>query len=156
MVVWKACVTVFVFGVVAAMANLVFALDVPLSETKDQLQLKYEVTAADLGNGRVDFALLVSDEGSLKPLDSIDLVISSGSRCGGANDLSLSLATVTHEGKISTHVVLSKELAARADFRLRNFSLNVDKEPYKFYYHSIPLAPSLKSAKMTEQLPQRG
>ena len=153
MLVWKACVTVFVFGVVAAMANLVFALDVPLSETKDQLQLKYAVTAEDIGNGRVDFALLVSDEGRLKPLDSIDLVISSGSRCGGGNELSLSLATVTHEGRISTHVVLSKELAARAEFRLRNFSLNVHKEPYKFYYHSIPLAPYLDLARATEPSP---
>jgi len=145
MLVWRACVTAVVFGVVAAVANFVFALDVPLSETKDQLQLKYAVTAEELGDGRIDFALLVSDEGRLKPLDAIDLVISSGSRCGGASDLSLSLATVAHAGRISTHVVLSKDLAARAEFRLRNFSLNVDTEPYKFYYHSIALAPYLST-----------
>ncbi|HVW00047.1 MAG TPA: hypothetical protein VHB77_06900 [Planctomycetaceae bacterium] len=154
MLVRKTCVTALVFGIVAVVANLVFALDVPLPETKDQLGLKYDVAAEDLGNGRVDFVLTVRDEGRLKPLDSVDLVISGGARCGGANDLSLSLATTSREGKITTHVLLSKDLAARAEFRLRNYSLNGETQPFKYYYHSIALAPSLDAAKVTEQLSQ--
>ncbi|HVW00048.1 MAG TPA: hypothetical protein VHB77_06905, partial [Planctomycetaceae bacterium] len=69
------CVSVFAFAAVALVANLVWALGFQLGQSKDELKLKYDLEVQDHGTGRVTAVLKIADEGRLKPLNSVDLVI---------------------------------------------------------------------------------
>ena len=46
-----------------------------LGQTKEELKLEYEVSVVDHGTGRVTVVLTLVDEGRLKPLDEVQLVI---------------------------------------------------------------------------------
>lgn len=115
-----------------------------LGETKEQLRLDYRVSVVDHGTGRVTVNLTIADEGRLKPLDSVDLVVPSkdGTNCV---DLSLSLATREVDGKRSVSVHLKRELAERAEIHLRTSSLDGKQEPLTWYYHAIPIAEYIKN-----------
>ena len=56
-------------------AGLVWAMGEQLGETKEQLKLKYDVSVKDHGTGRVTVTLTIADQGRLKPLTSVVLVI---------------------------------------------------------------------------------
>jgi hypothetical protein len=124
-------------------ATLAWAEGFGLGETKEQLKLKYDVSLEDHGTGRVTVNLTILDEGRLKPLDSVELVVPSND---GTNfvDLSLSLAPRRVDGKLMTYVHLKKEWAERAELRLKTSSLDGKQEELTWYFHAIPLAKYLK------------
>ncbi len=79
------------FAGVILTANVAHALGFQLGQTKEQLKLDYQVSVTDHGTGRVTVNVAIADEGRLKPLNSVDLVVRSKD---GTNfvDLSMKLA----------------------------------------------------------------
>jgi hypothetical protein len=135
-----------VFAGVVSAAGLAWALGFELGETKEQLKLKYDVSAADHGTGRVTVTLTIADEGRLAPLSrGVDLVVRSKDGSGYA-DLSVSLERTSVEGKQVMRAHLAKELAERAEIRLQTNHLDGKQEPRTWYYHRIPIADYLKAA----------
>jgi hypothetical protein len=138
----KLCVSLFAFAVVALVANLAWALGFQLGQSKDELKLKYDLEVQDHRTGRVTAVLKIADEGRLKPLNSVDLVIP-GSQKSGYMDLVVSLATSKEDGKLVVRAHLKKELAERAELQLKTSHLDGKAEPRSWYYYSIPLAPAM-------------
>ena len=135
----RLCVSLFAFAAVVLAASLAWALGAQLSESKAELKLKYNLEVSDHGTGRVTAVLKITDEGRLKPLDSVDLVIP-GSGKTGYMDLSVSLATSKEEGKTVARAHLKKELAERAELQLKTHALDGKSSARSWYYFSIPLA----------------
>ncbi len=134
-----------VFAVTVLAICLAWAEGFGLGETKEQLKLKYDVSVKDHGTGRVTVNLTITDQGRLKPLDSVDLVIPSKD---GTNfvDLSRSLATRKVDGKLLVRVHLKRELAERSEIQLRTSRLDGKQEALTWYFHAIPIAEYLKDS----------
>lgn len=135
----KFCLSATVFAAVPLVASLAWALGEGLSETKEQLKLQYDVSSTDHGTGRVTINLTIADQGRLKPLDSVDLLIPASD---GTNyvDLSVPLATREVDGKLHVRAHLKKELAERAVLQLKTHRLDGKETPLTWYYHDIPYA----------------
>jgi hypothetical protein len=133
------------FAAIVSAANLAWAVGFELGESKDQLKLKYEVSLTDHGTGRITVVFTIADQGRLKPLNSVDLVIPSNDGTGHF-DLWVPLATEEVDGKLSGRVHLKSELAQRAEIHLRTSSLDGKQEALTWYYHVIPIAEYLKGA----------
>ena len=88
---YKPYLPVVIFMALVLSASLVWAIGFQLSETKAQLQLKYDLAVVDHGTGRVSVTLTLLDEGRLKPLRNVDLVIPNTDGSGTV-DLSLPIA----------------------------------------------------------------
>ncbi len=136
-----------VFSIIVLSASVTWALGFGLGETKEQLKLKYEIKVLDHGNDCVTVSLIITDEGRLNPLNSVDLVIpNKESKDGsGSPDLSLSLAIRKVDGKQVVRAHLKKELAERAEIQLRTSGLDGKQEPQTWYYHTIPIAEHIKN-----------
>jgi hypothetical protein len=129
-------------------ANIAWGMGFELGETKEQLKLKYEVSAYDHGTGRVTVTLKIADEGRLKPLRSVDLHFPSKDKHadgGYMSDLSLSLATQKEDGKLVARVHLKKEWAEMAEMQLKTSFLDGKQQALTWYYHRIPIAGHMKS-----------
>lgn len=146
MIAWKSCVKAVAFAVCALTANWVWALGFELGQTKDELKLKYEVTATDHKTGRVTAELVLEDEGRLGPLTAIDLYIPDAKGSGYA-DLSITLAVRKVDGKQVVTVHILKELAERASIQLKTRTLDGKQEPLTWYYHSVPLRQYISTEK---------
>jgi hypothetical protein len=133
------CLSATAFAAVALVSSLAWALGEGLSETKQQLKLQYDVSLTDHGTGRATVNLTIADQGRLKPLDSVDLLIPSNDGTGFV-DLSVPLATKEVDGKLHVRAHLKKELAERAVLQLRTHLLDGKETPLTWYYHEIPLA----------------
>lgn len=129
--------------------NLAWGLGHELSETKEQLGLKYDVSAVVHDSGRVTVNLTIADQGKLKPLDSVQLAVPSADG-SGYYDLALSLATEKTDGKLRARAHLSRDLADRAQIRLTTHTPpydNVKRSERTWFYHSIPIAKYVRAAK---------
>jgi hypothetical protein len=129
-----------------------------LGETMVQLKLEYEVSVKDHGTGRITVTFTLTDEGRLKPLNSVDLSIPSKDKHksgGNMSDLSLSLATRKVDGKLVATVHLKKDLAERAVIRLTTSNLDGKQLPLTWYFHSIPIAEYLKNGEQTKGAPEK-
>jgi hypothetical protein len=135
----KNCLAATAFAAVALVASIAWALGEGLGETKEQLKLQYDVSLTDHGTGRMTVNLTIADQGRLKPLESVDLVIPSNDGTGFV-DLSVPLATKEVDGKLFVRVHLKKELAERAVMQLRTHRFDGKETPRTWYYHEIPLA----------------
>ena len=141
----KTCLPLVVLTAIVLAANSAWALGLELSETKEQLKLKYDVSVVDHGTGRVTITLTIADEGRLVPLDrGVELLIPSKEGTGYV-DLSVSLNRRKVEGKQVVSVHLTKELAERAAIQLNTDTLDGKVAPLTWYYHSIPIARYLKT-----------
>lgn len=134
-----------VFAAIVLVAGLAWAEGLGLGQTKEQLKLQYDVLLVDHGTGRVTVNLTIADQGRLKPLKSVELVIPSKDGTGFV-DLALSLATREVDGKLLASVHLARELAERAEIHLTTSSLDGKKEALTWYYHVIPIARYMKTA----------
>ena len=141
---YKPYLPVVIFMALVLSASLVWAIGFQLSETKAQLQLKYDLAVVDHGTGRVSVTLTLLDEGRLKPLRNVDLVIpnSDGS---GTVDLSLPIAPRLEDGKQIYHIHLKKEWAERASFNLVTDHIDGKKLGLTYYFYVIPLADEIKN-----------
>jgi hypothetical protein len=98
-------------------ANVASGLRQPLTESKDQLKLKYDLAITDCGNGRVMIVLTISDEGRLAPLDAVELAVNSKDSTGQP-EVWLSMAIRKQNGKQTASVELMRDLAQRAELYL--------------------------------------
>lgn len=123
---------------------IAWALGLRLGETKEQLELQYEISVTDHGTGRVTVSLTITDHGRLDPLSTVDLVIPSEDGTNNV-DLSLSIALREVHGAQTGRVHLKRELAERAELQLTTSHLDGKQLPLTWYYHPIPLAGYLES-----------
>ena len=137
------CLSLLVFVALVLPASHVWALGLELSESKEQLKLKYEVSLVDHGTGRVTIHVTIADEGRLKPLQNIELAVP-GQDGTGYYDLVVSLETRDANGKQSVRAHLSKELAERGSIRLITRTLDGKQSPATWYFHRIPIAEYIK------------
>jgi hypothetical protein len=147
-------VPLVLFAASALPASIAWGMGEELGETKEQLKLKYDVSVTDHGTGRVTVVLTIADQGRLKPLTSVDLVImtkeeyeahKAGRGYSGYVDLSVALATTQEDGKQVARVHLLRELAERAQIQLKTSTLDGKSQPLTWYYHVIPIAKYLKN-----------
>ena len=121
-----------------------------LGQTKEELKLKYEVAVQDHGTGRVTVVLTLADEGRLKPLDEVQLVIPSREKNKDGSywmDLVVSIdMRKTDDGKRVGRVHILRELAERAEIQLNTHTLDGNMDPLTRLHHVIPIAKYLKNA----------
>ncbi len=141
--------------IVAGIAGRAWGLDFGLSETKEELKLKYDIAVEEhsfdgASTGRVTVVLTIADEGRLKPLDGVQLDIPGLEKNkDGSNwmDLVVSIdMRKSDDGKRVGRVHLRKDLAERAVIRLNTRTL--DGKTMNLtggMYHAIPMAKYLKS-----------
>ncbi len=128
--------------------TIVWALGHELSATKEELKLKYDVSVTVHDSGRVTVNLTITDQGQLKPLDSVQLAVPSQDK-SGFYDLSLSLATENVDGKLTARAHLNRDLAERAELHLVTHTPpegGGGKSERTRYYHTIPVAKYIKDA----------
>lgn len=120
-----------------------------LSQTREELKLKYEVTAEDHGTGRVTIVLTLKDEGRLKPLDDVQFVIPAQEKNKDGSywmDLVVSpVLTQQPNGDRVARVHILRSLAERAEFQLNTHTLDGKTDPLTRLHHVIHIADSLKS-----------
>ena len=121
-----------------------------LGQTKEELKLSYDVTTQDHGTGRVTVVLTLADEGRLKPLYAVELVVPSRekNKDGGRHmDLFVSIDTVeSDDGKRVARVHMTRELAERAEIWLSTSIFDGMQLDMASYHHVIPVAKHLKDA----------
>lgn len=135
------------FGLLLSV-TVAWAIGFEIGQSKAELELKYEISVVDHGTGRVTLNLVIADEGKLKPLDSVDLVIFSEDGTTRP-DLSVSLATRKEDGKLRVRAHIKKELAARAQLQLKTGTnpRTGKQELLAWFYYPIPLAELIKKQK---------
>jgi hypothetical protein len=142
--------------VAAGIADQAWGLDFALSETKEELKLKYDIAVEEhsfdgASTGRVTVVLTLADEGRLKPLDGVQLDIRGEEKNKDGSywmDLVLLIdMRKANDGKLVGRVHLRKDWAERAVIRLNTRTM--DGKTMNLtggMYHVIPIAKYLKSA----------
>lgn len=134
-------------------ASYALALGLRLGESKEKLELKYDVSVYDHDTGRVTVQFTLEDEGRLKPISSIDLHIPSDELHEGGgvkSDLTLSMATSKEGTKQVGRVHIRKDWAARAEIHLKTGQIDGKRERATWYYFAIPLKDLMDRAKPYE------
>ncbi len=138
---------VLAFSVLALAACFAWGEGLGLGETKEELELNYDVKVTDHGTGRVTIVFTLEDTGRLKPLSEIQLAIPAkepNERGSYYSDLTVSMATRKDGNKRVARVHVLRELAERAEIRLTTRHLDGKTEPLTWYFHEIPIAKYLK------------
>lgn len=139
-----------VFAAVVSATNMAWALGFELGETKEQLGLKYIASVTDHKTGRITFVLKLGDEGRLKPLNSVDLVVSSKDGTGYV-DLSVGLEPRDENGLQVVRVHVHKDFVDRAQIQLRTSHLDGKQQVATWYYHVIPIKKYIKDGEKKER-----
>ncbi len=143
-------------GIVAALAipvSCTLALGFRLGESKEELNLKYDVSVYDHDTGRVTVEFTLKDEGRLKPIESVDLHIPSNEKHDGGgfkSDLTISMALRRDGRNQAGRIHLRKDWAERAEIQIKTGQLDGKQEPLTWYYHAIPLKELVARAKVHE------
>ena len=122
-----------------------WGLGLPLNETKEQLQLQYDLSAVAHGDS-VTITLSVSDLGKLKPLNAVALSIPSKSASGNF-EVYLSLSTTQKDGKILASAQLSRDLAERATIELVPENPPDGGKIFGWVWYPIPVKDHIVDAK---------
>ena len=124
-----------------------------LGESKEELKLKYDVTAAESviderGTVLVTVVLTLVDEGRLKPLDEVQLVIPSREKAkdgGYGADLVVSIdMRRSADGKRVGRVQFLREMAERAEIWLNTYTMDGKTDRSTRLHHVISVAKYLK------------
>ena len=146
------CVAVMLTaGILIWLSSRALGIGFIVGESKEELKLKYDVTVQDHGTGRVTAVLTLEDEGRLKPLDEVQLVIPGQEKQpdgGYWMDLVVSLDMVkTDDGKRVGRVHILRTLAERAEIQLNTHTMDGKLDPLTRLHHVIPLAKYLSPAR---------
>jgi hypothetical protein len=121
-----------------------------LHQTKDELKLKYDVAVEDHGTGRVTVVFTLADEGRLKPLEAVQLVVPAQAQNPDGShwmDLVVSIDMSETDGaKRVGRVHLLKGLAERAEIQLNTHTMDGKLDRFTRLHHVIPIARYLKDA----------
>jgi hypothetical protein len=143
-------------GIAAALAipaSCALALGFRLGESKEELNLKYDVSVYDHDTGRVTVEFTLMDEGRLTPITSVDLHILSDEKhdSGGfKSDLTMSLALRKDGTNQVARIHIRKDWAARAEIQIKTGQLDGKQELRAWYYHAVPLRELVARAKPHE------
>jgi hypothetical protein len=137
-----------VFIALLAAAQAGWAAGVILSQTKEQLQLQYDVVVSESIGGRVSVTFTLADEGRLKPITGVYLYIPAekAEKDGGRYaDLFVPVAMKTVAGKQVVNFEVTKGWARRAEIQLITLTLDgkqgvPGQRTQPSYLYSIPLA----------------
>ena len=144
----RCCAIVFVAAAVIWTAGRAWGIGFILAETKEELRLKYDVAVQDHGTGRVTIVLTLEDEGRLKPLDEVQLVIPAQEKNedgGHWMDLVVSVEMrKTDDGMRLGRAHIRRDLAERAQLQLNTHTLDGKKDPLTRLHHVIPIAKYLR------------
>jgi hypothetical protein len=139
-----------VSSLVVCPADRAWGVGFILGETKEKLRLQYDVEVSEHGTGRVTIVLTIADEGRLKPLDEVQLVIPAQEKNADGSywmDLVVSIELQnTEDGKRVGRVHILHDLAKRAQLRLNTHTMDGKRDPYTRLHHVIPIAEHLHSA----------
>jgi hypothetical protein len=131
-------------------ANQVWGMGFYLRQTKDELKLKYDVAVQDHGTGRVTVVFTLADEGRLKPLEAVQLVVPAQAQNPDGShwmDLVVSIDMSETDGdKRVGRVHLLKGLAERAEFHLNTHTMDGKLDRFTRLHHVIPIGKYLKDA----------
>lgn len=120
-----------------------------LGESKEELELEYDLSVKDHGTGRVTLVFTLADEGRLKPLDDVQLTIPAQkkNKYGGRwMDLVVSIEmTKTDGGKRVGRVHILKEWAERAEIWLNTHTFDGKIDPLTRLHHVIQAADYIKN-----------
>jgi hypothetical protein len=121
-----------------------------LHQTKDELKLKYDVAVQDHGTGRVTVVFTLADEGRLKPLEAVQLVVPAQEQNPDGShwmDLVVSIDMSETDGdKRVGRVHLLKGLAERAEIQLNTHTMDGKLDRFTRLHHVIPIAKYMKDA----------
>jgi hypothetical protein len=133
-------------------AHRASALGEILGQSKEELKLKYDVVVHDPENGIVMVQFILADEGRMKPLDAVELMMpmTNGS---GSYDLVAPLSLREIDGKRQVTVQLKKEWASRAEIWLNTNWFDGKKLVMTHYHHIIPVAKYLAKPAAATQSP---
>ncbi|WP_397568199.1 hypothetical protein [Schlesneria sp. T3-172] len=135
-------IVLVIIAAFAIPASCAFALGFRLGESKDELNLKYDLSVYDHDTGRVTVKFTLKDEGRLKPVTSVDLHIASdekNERGGFKSDLTMSMSLREVEGNRVAQIHIRKDWAERAEIQIKTGHLDGKQEPLTWYYHAVPL-----------------
>jgi hypothetical protein len=113
-----------------------------LGGSKEELNLKYDVSVYDHNTGRVTVTFRLEDEGRLQPVRSIAFHIpSTEMHDGGGNksDLTMSIAMSKEGTEQVGRIHIRKDWAERAEIQIKTGHLDGKQEARTWYYHVIPL-----------------
>jgi hypothetical protein len=121
-----------------------------MSQTKEELKLKYDVAVQDHGTGRVTVVLTLADEGRLAPLDEVQLVIPGRqTEKDGSHWMDLVVSIDMRKAADGTRVGrvhLLKEWAERAEIQLNTHAMDGKVDVTTRLHHVIPVAKYMKTA----------
>ncbi|MEZ5943153.1 MAG: hypothetical protein R3C18_17300 [Planctomycetaceae bacterium] len=127
------------------------AIGFPLSESKEELKLKYEVEVTDHGTDRVTVVFTLEDEGRMKPLDEVQFYIPAQEKNANGGyyaDLVVSIEMREMEdGKRRGRVHILRELAERGEIWLNTHHMDGEVTPLTRWHHIIPVAKHLPEPK---------
>lgn len=132
-----------VLATLAWTAGRVWAIGFVLGETKEELELDYDVAVQDHGTGRVTIVLTLTNEGRLEPLDEVQLAIPGEEKNpngGHWMDLVVSIKMVAaDDGRRIGRVHILKEWAERAEIWLNTHTMDGKPDPLTRLHHVIPI-----------------
>ncbi|HEV2293645.1 MAG TPA: hypothetical protein VGR35_07305 [Tepidisphaeraceae bacterium] len=149
---WAAAV--LIAAAVVWTADRAWGVGFTLGQTKEQLQLKYDVAVEhhafdERGTGRVTVELTLADEGRLKPLDAVQLVIPGKEKNKDGSywmDLVVSIDMVkVDDGNRVGRVHILRELAERAEIQFNTHTMDGKTDPLTRLHHVIPIAAYLQN-----------
>ena len=147
---WAVMITAVVL---MTMAPRLEAIGFILGESKQQLKLQYDVDVNqavidERGTVLVTVVLTLADEGRLKPLDDVQLVVPSKQpfKDGGYGaDLVVSIdMKQAADGKRVGRMQFLKELAERAEIQLNTHTMDGKLDPMTRLHHIIRIGEYLK------------
>jgi hypothetical protein len=142
--------SLMVLAAIGLTGGVAWGIGFVLGETKEELKLKYDIAVQDHGTGRVTIVLTLADEGRLKPLDEVQLVIPDEEKNADGNYwMDLVVAIDMREadtGERVGRVHIKKELAQRAQIQLNTHTMDGNLDPRTRLHHVIPIADYLKSS----------
>ena len=139
--------------VVAAMvltSDRCWAIRAGLGPSKDEWKLKYDVAVYEADGDKLTVVFTLADEGRLKPIYSIDLVVFSkqtDNQGGRTYDVNVPIELKsTEDGKRAGQVQIRKEFADRAKIRIITLTVDGQRQPSGGAFYDIPIAKFLNKA----------
>lgn len=139
-----------IVGTLVIPASFAMALGFLLGESKEELNLEYDVSVYDHDTGRVTVEFTLQDEGRLKPITSVDFHIPSTEKHdngGSMSDLTMSMALRPNGENQVGRIHIRKDWAERAEIQIKTRHLDGKEQLATWYYHSIPLKELVTRAK---------
>ena len=141
---------ILVIAAMVLMSGRSWAIYYGLPPSKDEWKLKYDVAVHDADGDKVTVVFTLADEGRLKPLYSIDLVVFSkqtDNQGGRSYDVKAPIELkTTEDGQRVGQVQIRKEFVDRAKIRLITLTVDGQRQRSGGAFYDIPISKYLNKA----------